>query len=1028
VAPEVEFCLLGPLLVRQGGMVVAVPSGKQRALLAALLLNANRVVPLEELVDALWGPGPPVSARKTAQNYVKRLRRSLGVNGRSLISTQLGGYLIRLDPRDLDVARFESLLGAARLAARDGSWDRAADRAHAALSLWRGEPLADVPSERLALREIPRLAEMRLQAIEARIDADLHLGRHADVIADLRQLASIHPLRERLHALLMLALYRNGQRAGALAAYQDARRLLIDELGTEPVAELRELHQLILLGDPAPAVPEHGRLAPSSPEPVVPRQLPAQVRYFVGRARELKALTKLLSHSGGQSPAPVVISAIGGAAGVGKTALAVHWAHQVAERFPDGQLYVNLRGYDPGEPMPAPDALTGFLGALGVAGQDIPVEVDERAARYRSLLAGRRMLVVLDNAADVEHVRPLLPGSPACAVVVTSRDSLAGLVARDGARRLDLDLLPLTDAVGLLRALIGGRVDADPSAAAALAYQCSRLPLALRVAAELVAARAAAPLADLAGELADQQRCLNLLDAGGDQRTAVRAVFSWSCRHLDAYTARAFRLLGLHPGPDLDPYGAAALTNATVERAAHMLDVLARAHLIRTAGPGRYGMHDLLRAYARELAAKQDGEEERRAALTRLFDRYLHTAAAAMDTLFPAERHRRPGVPSQSTPAPPVADPDAAWAWLDTERAGLVAACAHTAAHGWTAYATRLAAILFRYLDTGGHYLDAVTLYTHALNAAHCSGDRAAEATALTNLGLVDLRQGRCQQATDHLQQALAMHGETGDRTGEARTLTNLGNLYFQQGRYRQATDHYRQALAMHGETGDRTGEARTLTNLGAVDARQGRYRQAISHHQRSLALFRETGDRVGEARVLENLGNLDFRQGRYQQATGHLQLALALAREASDRIGEAHAVVSLGLVDLRQGRYQQALDRNWQALALTRQTGDRVAEAEALNGLGEILLATGRPSDARIQHAAALDLASQISDRHEQARAHNGLAYCHHAHGDLGLARRHWQQAHALYTDLGAPEAGQVRRQLTSAGEGSQPLHARSP
>ncbi|MCA1673826.1 MAG: AfsR family transcriptional regulator, partial [Actinobacteria bacterium] len=356
----------------------------------------------------------------------------------------------------------------------------------------------------------------------------------------------------------------------------------------------------------------------------------------------------------------------------GKTALALRWAHRVRGEFPDGQLYVNLRGYDPDQPLVATDALAGFLRALGMAGQHIPLEVDERATAYRSLLDGRRMLIVLDNASSVEQVRPLLPGSPSCLVVVTSRDSLAGLVARHGARRLELDLLPAEDAVALLRALIGERVEAEPEAAAALAGQCAWLPLALGVAAELAATRPTVSLAQLVSELADHQRRLELLDAGGDPRTAVRAVFSWSYQHLPVETARAFRLIGLHPGLDLDPYAAAALTDTSRDHAQHLLDLLARAHLIQSTSSGRYGMHDLLRAYATHLVTIEDPENERRAALTRLFDHYLGTAAAAMDIFIPAEQYRRPCIPPLATPSPPMSDPTTARAWLDAERATLV--------------------------------------------------------------------------------------------------------------------------------------------------------------------------------------------------------------------------------------------------------------------------------------------------------------------------------------------------------------------
>ncbi len=581
---------------------------------------------------------------------------------------------------------------------------------------------------------------------------------------------------------------------------------------------------------PTPELPE---MLVSGPQPqlVVPRQLPAVVPHFAGRAGELRLLASALGETA-RASGTLVISAIGGTAGVGKTALAVHWAHAAADRFPDGQLYVNLRGYDPGQPMPAADALAGFLRALGVVGQDIPSEQDERAARFRTLVAGRRMLIVLDNACNVDQVRPLLPGTPGCVTVVTSRDALAGLVARDGARRLDLDLLPLQDAVSLLRALIGDRVDADPAAAAALAEQCCRLPLALRVAAEMAAARPAVPLAELARELTDQERRLDLLDAGGDAHTAVRAVFSWSCRQLHEDAARAFRLAGMQPVHGLDAYAAAALTGSSLQLATQLLDQLARACLIQQTGPGRYDMHDLLRGYACELAAARDSEAERRAALTRLFDYYLHTAAAAMDTLAPAERHWRPRTTPPRTPSPLVMDDGAARAWLDAERASLVAATSHAAANGWPDHAKRLASTLFRYLDSGGYFPEAGVVHDQARRAARQAGDRSAEASALSNLGVVDLQQGRHRRAASHLQRALSLSREAGDRIGEAGALMNLGVADLRQGRYQQAVSQLERALALSRETGDRTGEAHALINLGVVRGRQGLDQQAADDLQ----------------------------------------------------------------------------------------------------------------------------------------------------------------------------------------------------
>jgi tetratricopeptide (TPR) repeat protein len=696
----------------------------------------------------------------------------------------------------------------------------------------------------------------------------------------------------------------------------------------------------------------------------------------------------------------------------------VYWAHQVAGLFPDGQLYVNLRGYDPDQPVTAGDALARFLRALGVPGEDIPPGDDERAARYRSRLAGKRMLIVLDNAGSAGQVRPLLPGTPSCAVVVTSRDALAGLVARDGAARLDLDLLPLADAVGLLRALAGARVEADPAAAALLAEQCSRLPLALRVAAELAGTRGDVPLARLVDELAGQQQRLNLLDAGGDPDTAIRAVFSWSYRHLDTVAAWAFRLAGLHPGPDFGPHAVAALTGATLADSRGVLDLLTRAHLIQRPRSGRYSMHDLLRGYARELAAAHDHQDGQHAALSRLLDYYLHSAATAMDTLHPAERHRRPRIPPVATPVPPVTEPAAARAWLDAERANLVAVTAHAAGHGWPAHATRLAATLFRYLDAGSYSQEAIIIYTHAGAAARQTGDHAAEANALMNVAGVYWQQSHYQQAADHLQQALALSRQIGDRGCEAATLTSLGVLCVAQGRYQEARTLIVRALDIYRQAGDLSGEMNCLINLGNAEERQGHYQQAARHHYQSLAIARTKDDRLAECTALINLGTVRLRQGDLHQAAGYLDQALALCRETSNRYqqAQAEALTRTGDVRLRQGRPQEARDRLQEALALYQEIGDRSGEADALNSLGEALLVAGQPSRASTQHTAACDIADDIGDKYQQARAHDGLAHAHHALARPDQARDHWAKALALYTHLGTPEADQVRAQLATA------------
>jgi DNA-binding SARP family transcriptional activator/Tfp pilus assembly protein PilF len=994
-----RVAVLGPVRAWRGDTELELGAPQRRAVLGLLAARANQVVARDELIDGIWGEDLPAKSVNALHVHVARLRavlepgRERRAPSRTLLATQ-AGYQLTLAPGQLDAEVFAERLAEARASLAAGNLAAATGQFDAALRLWQGTALAGIPGP---LAEIvrTRLGEQRLAATEEHVDAILALGRHAEAVQRLVELVGGHPLRERFRAQLMLALYRSGRQAEALSAFTDARRVLAGELGIEPGLPLRQLHARILAADPAldiaaaetaqdnePAQAGSPGEMPSAERPrPAPAQLPADVAGFTGRAGELAALDLPAA------PSPAVpITVVSGTAGVGKTALAVRWARQAAGHFPDGQLYVNLRGYDPGQPVPPGEALAGFLRALGLAGQQIPPDDEERAAAYRSLLDGRRVLVLLDNAASVEQVRPLLPGSPTCLVLVTSRDSLAGLVARHGARRIDLDILPQPDAVGLLRTLIGERVDAEPGAAAALAAQCARLPLALRVAAELAAGSQENSLAELAGELADEQRRLDLLDAGGDGRTAIRGVFSWSYRHLPAGAARVFRLAGLHPGADFDASAVAALAAVSAAHARDQLVLLARAHLVHSAGAGRYGMHDLLRAYACRLAAEHDGDrgDAPQETLTRLYDYYLAASGSAMDVLVPAEKHYRPPAPAtaHATSVPKPASPAEARAWLDAERATLVAVAAHAATHDAPSYSTRLSATLYRYLETGGYYAEAVTVHGHASRAARLAGDSAAEATALINLGIISWRQGRYPEAIGYQRQAMAVAVAKGDRAAEAVALGNLGIVYERQGRYDEASDCQRQALALAREAGDITGEARATANLGSVAARRGDYEQAVDWYQRALTRFKECGDRNGAASALPDLGIA------YQ----------------------------------RLGQVEQAIDCFKQALALFRELGDRTGEAEALNGVGEIMLAAGRPQEARAGHAAALALASQAGDAYEQARAHSGLGDALSACGDVTVGRYHLRRAFDVYTEIGAPESAAIRARLAALEPG--PAH----
>ncbi len=641
-----SFGVLGPVQVRAGGALVVLPV-KPRTLLAVLVLDAGRMASRDRLMAALWPERAPASAARVLRTYVSAVRQSLGLSGLGRSGPDLprlvavgGGYRLEVAPVDVDRLVFADLAARGRRALADGNAAAALRLLDRALGLWRGDPAEDVTVDDQSGLICAGLAERRLLAEEDRSEAGLLLGRGAELVAGLRGLAAAHPRRERLWGQLMTALYQTGQQAAALAAYQQVRALLATELGVRPGPGLRELHQQILAGE-VPAVPRAPVRAVPAP---VPRQLLADTSCFTGRPAELGQINGVLGTSPARRPQITVVT---GTAGVGKTALAIHWAHQVAGRFPDGQLYVNLRGYDADDPMPPGAALGSFLRALGMAASAIPGGTQDRAAAYRSLLADRTMLIVLDNAAGAEQVRPLLPASPSCVVLVTSRDSLAGLIARDGAVPVRLDLLPPDDAVALLTGLIGERAAADPDAVARLAACCCRLPLALRVAAELAIARPSVPLAVLAGELEQRQRHLDLLEAGGDRRTAVREVFSWSVRRLDPAAARGFAVAALHPGPDLDAWALAAMTGTGQPEADRILRQLARTCLVQPAGTSRYTMHDLLRAFGRELACDTGGIDAHRA-LTGLLGYLQSAAAAAVDILYPAEGrpaafHTRPG-------------------------------------------------------------------------------------------------------------------------------------------------------------------------------------------------------------------------------------------------------------------------------------------------------------------------------------------------------------------------------------------------
>lgn len=920
----VRFGVLGPVEVRTGDGGLVVLAAKPRALLVVLLVHAGRPVSRDRLIAALWPEEPPPSAPRLVSTYVSGLRASLRLprDGPPPRLVLVGdGYRLEAAAGDVDLLVFADLAGRGRQALSDGDASAAARLLDQALGLWRGEPAEDVRVGGDTGVLLAGLAEQRLQAEEDRAGAYLALGSEAAIIPGLRVLVAAHPLRERLWGLLMTGLYRSGRQAEALAAYQQLRAHLVAELGVEPEPCLRELHQQILTGEPPPAA--HTAAVRAAPL-VVPRQLPPDVRCFTGRAAELDRLDTLLAGPGADLREAVVITAVSGTAGVGKTALAIRWARQVADQYPDGQLYASLHGHGPVGPADPQEVLSGFLRALGVPPEQLPGDLDQATAMYRSLLDRRRILVVLDNAASADQVRPLLPGAPGCLVLVTSRRGLAGLGARDGAARVTLAPLPAAEAIQLLRVIIGpSRADAEPVALAAIASRCAYLPLALRIAADRCAARPRHTLAGVAAQLETAGGRLDTLTVDDDPATSIRAVLSWSYRSLPPEPARVFRLTGLHPGPDISVPAAAALAGVSSAQARRLLDHLTDAHLAEEQAPGRYQLHDLVRDYAAETATADEDLDGRGAALRRVLTWYLHAADAADRMLAPAKGHLGLPAPPAELDLPAMPDAAAALAWCDTEQSNLAAAVEAAASHGEPDLAWKLQTALWFYFQTRKQWP--------------------------TMIG--------CGQA------ALAAVQRTGDIHAEALLLNGLATPYQMLHRYDRALDLLQQALRLHQQAADLRGQAQAWNNLGSLYGDMGRLDDAVGCFQRTLDIAVRTDDQYGQSVALSNLAETRLMQRRPDQVSEPARRALAIARQISYPQAEADALTSLGKASLALGQPAAALRHYQQALAAWHRTGDRPRTAAAHRRLGDLLYDTGRTTQARQHWDRALAIYQQTGD-----------------------------------------------------------------
>jgi DNA-binding SARP family transcriptional activator len=1001
----VRFGLLGTLVLADGAAdPVAVPGARLRALLATLLLSANVPVSLDALAEAVWDGLPPAGAAITLRSHIRRLRQTLGPRAGARISACNPGYRISIQEPELDVLSFRAACRKAGAARRGARWQEASVATAQALELWRGTPLLDVPSQVLRDQFVPTLEQLRVQALEDRAEADLRLGCHDRLIPELRGLAARYPMRERFHAQLMEALAQAGRQAEALEAYRHARQTLLDELGIEPGPHLRFLHQQILAGDPAVATPPGEAVAPtggSAPQTsaatVVPRQLPAAPEHFTGRHGELERLAAIADGVGARA-GTVVISAIQGMAGIGKTALAVHAAHRLAERFPDGQLFLDLHGYTQAHPArTASEALGWLLRALGVPPERIPENEAQAAALYRQRLADTKTLIVLDNAAHAAQVRPLLPGGGSCLVLVTSRKRLKAL---DDADLVSLDLLSPPDAVALLRAVAGpGRIQAGDPLPGEVARLCGYLPLALRIAGSLLRHRPVWDLEHLAAKLRDRHHRVSVL-ADGDRQLA--AVFDLSYASLDAPHRRLWRHLGLMPGPDLDAYAAATLVQVDPSLATGLLEDLVDDNLLNAYSPGRYRLHDLLRAHAGTLAGG-DLVPERDAAMDRLLHYYAHTAQNAS---VPIARYPRPALDGPAPAyAPVIKGPEAARTWLRTEQPNLEAAFACACKHGLDEHAIALAGGLAEVLLIDGPWARALDIHQAAADTADRVGDPAAQANALTDLGRVRQVTGDYPEAREVLTRALEVYRALGNGLGEANALTNLGRVRALTGAYPDAGEALTQALEAYRGLGNRLGEASALIDLARLRQVTGDYPQASDALSRAHEIYHALNHQNGQANALTDLGRLRHLTGDYPAAGEALTQALEVYRALGNRLGEANALTDLGRVREVTGDYRGAGGALARGLEIYRALGNRNGEAYALTNLGHVRHLAGDYSGAGEALARALEIYRALGNRGNEAWALNYYAATLAACGERPRALVLYEQALAMNHELNKPD-----------------------
>ena len=986
---DLEIRVLGVVEAAGPHGTVALTSTR-RVILGVLAMRAGAVVPYTELVDILWGESPPRTAFKTLHSHVARIRQALAASGVDpVVTTRDPGYVLELPRERVDAHRFELMVRQARADLDRGAAGAAVRTLRAAAQLWRGEPFAGTDLGEWGHHELGRLRELHLSATEDRWAAEIATGGAAAAVLELPRLVAGEPLRERLTGLLMLALHRCGRHAEALTVFERLRTRLADELGADPGQELSELHTAILRRDSSLAAP-----APAPPDPTathVPAQLPARVGHFTGRDGELADLDEVIAGD----ELPIVV--ISGPAGMGKTSLAVQWAARIAARFPDGHLFLDLRGHDPDHAVTAEQALAHLLRGLDVPEDRIPAGESARSALYRTLVHSRRCVVLVDNAGTVDDVLPLVPGSDTSVLVVTSRRSLTGLVARHAVHHVVLDALDADGSVALLGKVLGrARVAREPAATARLARVCAGMPLALRIAAARLVGMPTRSVAELADELSAAP--LDGFAVEGDART-VRAVLAGAYRPLSPAAARLLRLLGTVPTPTVSGHLGAAL--ADVPTAAAQLGELTGAHLLIDAGDGRYRFHDLIREFARDRAAAT--EPEPAAIAGRLLDWYLFIADEANRLVNPDRDAVKPTFRFPLPPLPFPAGRHEATAFLESERDGFLPVVQHAREHDMPTEAWHLVYLLTSFYEVSGHWTERVELCRAGLAAARDTGDPAAEAEMLRALGVAYYMTRRLTEAVETNLVALGVVREIGDLAGEGHVLNNLANAYADLRRFDEAVPAFREAGERASAAGNRIGVALSQRNLGHALVRMGRAADSLAPLAAALAIFDDIGNARLRAGTLDTLGEARRDLGRHADALRDFAEALAISREIGDRWLEWELLRDCGITHLAAGDLAAALDHFGQSLAVTRAVHDRNGEAIALQLIGHVNLLAGRTDEAAGHLEQALAVRSQVPDGYEEAHVHRDLAALAAARGDGVAAASHRDRAVHLYLRVNA-------------------------